>query len=143
MTNPYSLIPNNDDFIIRFVHINEPMMFENRQINGITIAYVRDEERVYFAATLCNRHDTYEKSIGRVYSSQLLRDNILHMNQIPAEHSVKSRALTGIIGIIDMKFILGILGPVLAVQTEGKLSPMDFRHAFLSHCLKAAIFSDE
>lgn len=143
-SNPHALFEGNDDFIIRYVHINESGEFEGRQVNGITIAYVRDDERVYFAATICNRHDTYTKSIGRQYSSKLLREAMEYMQSLPTEKgAIKSRLGTGIIGLIDMDYILSILGPVLSIQAESSLTPMDFRHVFLSHCLYRAVLSDE
>lgn len=141
--NPHQLFAGNDDVIIRYVHINERMEFDGRTINGITIAYVRDKENVYFAATLCSKNDTYVKSVGREFSSKMLRETIDVLMKVPVEEgSMKSRANHGIVGLINMDFITSCLGPVLSVQTESKLTPMDFRHSFLSLCLGYAIFPD-
>jgi len=116
---------------IRYVHFNT--MF--RKWNGFTIAYSRKDKNILFAVALVKHTDKYDKSVGRLVSTQrleMLAQDIDHRNTYFDEDNL--------IGNVTMNLALRTccdleIDSIFADQTLNHLNMTDFKHSFISSML--------
>lgn len=121
------------NFEPRFVHL-----LDHGQSPG-TIAYVRNNSHVFFAWTKLSPKDLYVKSTGRKLSStrlkqilpQLLTLADLMLTDITVWHEYNY----GFVSSADLVSKDTAISAVLADQQLALLTPMDFKHSYITNFL--------
>lgn len=120
---------------IRYVHITDS---NNPKYNGFTVAYTRDSEKIVFAWAKCEKNNIYTKSVGREYALETLKSF-----NYSGEHGVYLDRRIGVIPCNEFNKIAfnnhQALTNLLGDHLTSKLTPRDYKHAFISEVLTAAV----
>ena len=120
----------------RFVHVQQPF----GKYNGMTIAYTRTNENVFFSYSLCCKGDQYEKSIGRNISTQTYLDNIEGV--LDTYRNIDTEKRVGCITVGSLQSLLYMSDTVTSAFADHVLDNigfMDVKHAFISQMLTAYV----
>lgn len=118
----------------RFIHMQDCL--NHKKFSGFTVAYLRTETQVFFAYSLVNKKDNYEKAIGRELSSETLHSNI---DDIPGDKTnVDTTKRFGCMTIEDFRKF-PVLTEMIGDRTLVQLNFMDFKHAFISQAISSLV----
>lgn len=112
---------------MRFAHFQQ----EGKNYNGMTVAYTRTEENLFFSYSLCANPDMYVKSIGRKLTTDTY---MMHIDDIHHDVTyVDTTKRVGCISIHTMRDILSIssITNIIADHVVDNLTFMDIKHAAL------------
>lgn len=119
---------------VRFIH---DQSIELKRYKAFTVAYTRNEERVFYAVTFCTVKDQFIKKVGRDVAKDILERNLDGLVNTPSTES--GGFSTGLskgtlIGFLDVEAMARAfnLDSVLANQTTNQLTMLDFKHAAIS-----------
>ena len=118
---------SNHTYNPRFIHVPDISITPNH--SGFTVAYVRNDSHLFFAFSLVNKNDRYQKSVGREMSKNTLENNIATMDDSKSNIDYQSR--TGVLRLVDLVHADSITS-MLGDHAIIRLTMMDFKHAYLS-----------
>jgi len=124
----------------RFVHIQQPS--NDGKYNGLTIAYTRTDDHVFFAYALCCKPDQYEKSVGRKVSTDTYLKNIDFVGDDVLNINIEKRV--GCIPVESLHEFLQetVCSNVFADHILDKLTWFDVKHAFISQMLSGYVIEN-
>lgn len=126
-------------FSPRFIHM--PRTFISK---GATIAYVRDDSHVYFAWSKVSPTDNYDKSIGRKISSErlekALQTMMSHSELTPNETFLYLDSNVGYLSSAQLVARETYVSVVIADHMLAKLTPMDFKHSYITNVVSSLVF---
>jgi len=119
---------------VRFIHEQDIGL---KHFKAFTVAYTRNEERVFFAVTFCTNKDQFIKKIGREVSTEILNRNLDGLINTPSTETggfATSSSKGSLIGFMDVDAMIRAfeLDAMLANQTTNQLTMLDFKHAAIS-----------
>ena len=125
--------------LLRFVHVQQPST--SGKYNGLTIAYTRTNEHVFFSYALCCKGDQYEKSVGRKVSTDTYLDNIESVSD--TQHNIDLEKRVGCIPVNSLRTMLGMhegVNTIFADHVVDNIGWMDMKHSFISQVLTEYLF---
>lgn len=128
----------NQNANLRFVHVQEDI----GNYNGMTVAYERTEDNVFFSFAMCCKPDQYSKAEGRKFSTAT------YLNALDEIHyGISYVDFSKRIGCMSRIDVLGVViectdvDSVIGDHVIRRLSLMDLKHAFISNALVSFIKS--
>lgn len=123
----------------RFAH-TQNLPVELSRYNGITIAYFRDDNYVYFGYAKCYHKDEYTKSVGRTQSL----DRLDNLNPETITDGVLPGGLVGVdtvnqYGYASLEYFKDIVSNVVSDNVMDDMTMYSFKHAFISGVLREIV----
>jgi hypothetical protein len=116
----------------RYIHIKE----KTKHGNGITVAYSRYDNFIYFAYSLVSKDDQYDKAIGRTVALEQYNKNAHH--SIDQYNFIDKYNRCGVI-TMDTVEEHSPIRSIIADQAIRGLSLKDFKHTFISSIIASYI----
>ena len=125
---------------VRFAHGMNTLNTSKCPYSGLTICYVRDDDKVIFTYALCSKDDEYNKKIGRDTTIATWTSVANKMNAADSTNNISGDAYVNIkerFGYVGVGILFdSIAGTnVFADQFENKITMHDFKHAYISSIL--------
>jgi hypothetical protein len=118
----------------RFVHVQRA----NSKYNGMTIAYTRNDDYVWFSYALCCKPDQYNKAKGRDVSTDTYLRNIDKIIFDAVDYPTMD--MFNRVGYMPLEYMIKILkdsvvGQFIADHEFEHMTMMSFKHAAISQIL--------
>lgn len=122
------MIDSRNKFSPRFIHMPATSITK-----AATVAYVRDNSHVYFAWSQVNPLDNYIKSIGRDISKNRLEVQLPTM-LVQSEVNQRLIFVLSRVGFISSAELISKchVRHVISDQMMATMTPMDFKHAYIT-----------
>lgn len=120
----------------RFIHHTEPFA----HYTGMTVAYIRNGNSIFFAYSLCEKRDKYVKSVGRKLTETNLAENIENIEAAPQYNYVD---LSRRVGHMSVDILVQNLPGVecLSNQHIAGMTTEDFKHSHISYVLANSLLN--
>lgn len=120
----------------RFIHQTVPF----GKYTGMTVAYIRNGDSIYFSYSLCEKRDKYVKSVGR----ELTEDNLAkHIDDIDNNTQYNYVDLTLRVGHMSVDALISNLPGAehLSNQLVYGLKTENFKHSYISYVLANSLMT--